>query len=208
MFKRLDTRLTSQTVCERAVDDLDLLDFCYYDKDGFELNLAEQKYYRAMEFPIDYPILNHTCWQEPWFVLEDDTNENLLLDHAMTLVRCSYGGAAREQIKTYTQKNPYALQLLNTRQKWGFDFALDALSYSGQIYEVVHIEYDHTDFDLFGLRLLHFEYVVRHTDWQDAANRIWALREQWQNLKGFEQNNWKAKYLLGWDRAEYIEKAV
>lgn len=207
MLKRLDTRVCSDAVCYRAVPNLAPEDFQYYDKDGFELNLAEQRFYREMDYPIDSRILNHTCWQEPWFELEQG-NHNLLLDHAMTLVRCGYSGDAAEQIKSFVPENPYAQMLLNTRQKWGYDFALDAVADDGTVYEVLHVEYDNTDFSIFGLRLVHFEFLVRHTDWQDCADRVWQQRDQWQHLKGFAQNHWKAKYLLGWDRAEYIEKAV
>jgi hypothetical protein len=34
------------------------------------------------------------------------------------------------------------------------------------------------------------------------------MRDIWLPLKGFAQNDWKAKYLLGWDKSEYTEKAV
>ena len=53
-----------------------------------------------------------------------------------------------------------------------------------------------------------FEYTVRHTDWQDAAIRIWNAKNKWDHLQGFEQNHWKAEYLLGWTKAEYTEKSV
>jgi hypothetical protein len=45
-------------------------------------------------------------------------------------------------------------------------------------------------------------------DWNDAASQIWQHRDKWQHLKGYDQNHWKAKYLLGWDYAELLEKAV
>jgi hypothetical protein len=56
--------------------------------------------------------------------------------------------------------------------------------------------------------MIQFDWKVRHTDWQDAADQVWEQRDQWQHLKGFDQNHWKAEYLLGWSKAEYTEKAV
>ncbi len=56
--------------------------------------------------------------------------------------------------------------------------------------------------------MLNFEWTVRHTDWLDAADRVWSQRDQWQHLQGFDQNHWKAEYLLGWKKAEYTEKTV
>ncbi len=207
MFKRNDIHLMSNPSCNRIAEDLESDDFRYYDKDGFELNRAEQKFYAAMKHPIHYPILNHTCWQEPWFELEKD-NVGLILDHSMFLCRAAYNGDAEEQLKALKSSIPTADYLLRTKQKWGFDFALDAVRKDGTVFEVLHVEYDHYDFDYFKNRMISFDYTVRHTDWCDAAERIWTMKDQWQNLSGFDQNNWKAEYLLGWTKAEYTEKTV
>lgn len=206
MFRRHDVSLTSNPVCTKAVD-LIPEDFQYYDKDGFELNVAEQKFYAAMKFPIDKPILNHHCWQEPWFELERPL-PTLILDHSMFLCRCSYERDALEQLIKLKQTIPLADLLIRTRRKWGFDFALDAVANDGTVYEVLHVEYDSYDFDVFKNRMLHFEWTARHTDWIDAAKRIWDNRDQWIHLQGFDQNHWKSQYLLGWNRAEYTEKSI
>ena len=206
MFHRLDVTLISNPVCNKPVNYLIDEDFRWYDKDGFELNDAEQQYYGAMGYPIGHGILNHTCWQEPWFELEQE-GTGLIIDHAMFLCRCAYSEAAAEQLKEYKKSIPTADYLLKTRQKWGFDFALDAVR-DGETFEVLHIEYDNNDYQTFTNRFINFEYLVRHTDWNDCADRVWAQRDKWQSLKGFEQNHWKAKFLIGWDRAEYIEKAI
>jgi len=207
MFRRHQVTLMSNPSCSNPVVDLNSEDFRYYDKDGFELNLAEQKFYAAMCLPINYPCLNHTCWQEPWFELES-SNFNIILDHAVFLCRCSYEGEAEEQLKELKRSVPTADYLLRTRRKWGFDFALDAVSESRTVYEVLHVEYDNYDYEEFKNRMICFEYMIRHTDWRDAAKRIWEQKDQWQNLQGFDQNNWKAQYLIGWNKAEYTEKTV
>jgi len=206
MFRRNDITLMSNPSCEKPVDNLTPDDFQYYDKDGFELNLAEQKFYAEMNHPIHHPLLNHTCWQQPWFELEHK-DLDLILDHSMFLCRCSYERAAADQLKTLKATVPFADYLLRTKRKWGYDFALDAVR-EGTTFEVIHVEYDNHDFDRFGNHMINFEWTVRHTDWQDAADRVWSQRDQWQHLKGFDQNHWKAEYLLGWRRAEYTEKTV
>lgn len=206
MFKRLDVTLISNPVCDRAVENIEIDDFKYYDKDGFELNAAEQKFYAAKEYPINYPILNHICWQEPWFELETSV-EGLSIDHCMFLCRCSYTGAAKEQLEKLKSITPLSNLLLKTRTKWGFDFALDGIR-DGEIFEVIHIEYDHNNYDFFLNQFLNFEYLIRHTDWQDAADKVWARRDEWSSLKGFDQNHWKANYLIGWNKAEVLEKSI
>jgi len=207
MFRRHQIKLMSNPACEKSVQELDSKDFQYYDKDGFELNLAEQKFYAAMGYPINDPILNHNCWQETWFELESDKLD-LILDHSMFLCRCNYEREAAEQLQRLKQQIPLADYLLKTKRKWGFDFALDAVAADGSVYEVLHVEYDNYDYEQFKNRMIYFEYTVRHTDWQDAAIRVWNQRDQWQTLTGFDQNHWKAAYLLGWNKAEYTEKTV
>ncbi len=207
MFKRHQITLMSNPSCHRSVDDLSVNDFQYYDKDGFELCIAEQKFYAAMKYPIDNPILNHTCWQEPWFELEKNV-DRLILDHCIFLCRCNYDEDAEKQLSLLKKTVPQADLLLRTKRKWGFDFALDAVSEDGTVYEVLHIEYDNYNYDEFKKRMMIFEWAVRHTDWHDAAQKVWDHRDSWQNLKGFDQNHWKANYLLNWNKAEYTEKSI
>jgi len=206
MFRRHQVTLMSNPICTKVAS-LEAQDFFYYDKDGFELNQAEQKFYSAMGYPIHHPILNHTCWQQPWFELEQP-NLGLILDHSIFLCRASYGGEAQEQLEQLKPTVPLADYLLRTRIKWGFDFALDSVSEDGTTFEVLHAEYDNYNYEHFKNRMLQFDYTVRHTDWRDAAHQIWQHRDQWQYLKGFEQNYWKAEFLLGWKRSEYTEKAI
>lgn len=206
MFKRCDVTVISNPVCLNTVDALDIEEFQYYDKDGFELSQAEQKFYRSMGYPIDYPILNHVCWQEPWFELETNML-GLILDHSMFLCRCNYDGAALQQLEQLKSTIPTANYLIKTKPKWGYDFSLDAIR-DREIFEVLHIEFDHRNFDQFCKHMSIFEQFVYNTDWGDAADKIWKYRDKWQYLTGFDQNHWKSEFLLGWTKSEYTEKSI
>lgn len=207
MFKRYDPKIISNPTCSEALTDIDVEDFRYYDKDGFELNIAEQKFYRKMKYPIDDPILNHCCWQENWFELVPG-DHNLRLDHSMVLHRCDYSGDALSQLKTLKNQIPDASLLIQTTRKWGFDFALDYIDDDGKIIEILHIEYDSRDYDKFKQKLLWFEFLVRHTDWVDSAKKVIAHKSEWENLVGFDQNDWKSKFLIGWNSSEHVEKSL
>lgn len=206
MFKRQEYTFLSNPVCSKPVENLSVEDFQYYDKDGFELNCAEQKFYTTAKLPVNNKILNHTCWQEPWFELERN-DLGLILDHSMFLCRAEYRGAALEQLKQLSKDVPQANLLIKTKTKWGFDFALDAVR-DNHVFEVLHIEYDSRNYDKFEQELINFEYLIRHTDWIDAADRIWACKSMWEGLTGFEQNHWKSKFLINWNKSEYTEKAT
>ncbi len=207
MFSKCQITLISNPACLKSAEGLEEDDFFYYDKDGFELNQAERKFYAAMKYPIDHAILNHHCWQEPLFVLENKST-NLILDHSMFLCRCNYEHEAEEQLKKLKSSLPLADFLLKTRRKWGFDFSLDAVSEDKTAYEVLHVEYDNYDYETFNHQMLNFETILVETDWQDAADKIWKNRSDWQSLKGFEQNDWKSKFLMGWSKAEFTEKTI
>lgn len=207
MFKRTDVKIISDPVCNEPIYKVVADDFRYYDKDGFELNRAEQKYYRRMRYPIENGILNHQCWQEPWFELSTKST-NLILDHCIVLHRCRYDGDAERQLSKIKTTIPEADFILNTKSKWGYDFALDAINKDGHTFEVLHVEYDSNNYLEFLEQLYKFELLITSIDWEDAADNIYQHRDEWQVLKGFDQNNWKSKFLINWDRAEYTEKTL
>ena len=205
MFQRISVPLVKDPKCTRAVDDLTPNAFRYYDKDGFELCQAEQRYYEAENHPIEQPILNHRLWQEEWMTIE---HPRLYFDHAMILHRCSYDGEAREQLEELKSTIPQADLLLRTRQQWGYDFDLDYVAETGQIFEVLHVEVDFNNFAEFEDELYKFEDRIERIDFEEAARSIWRHRDEWDTLTGFSQNDWKANHLLGWEKAEYTEKAL
>lgn len=207
MFKRFDVFAKSDPFCRNTVDEIVKEDFRYFDKDGFELNIAEQKFYSAMGYPIHNRILNHCCWQETWFELESKT-QGLLLDHCMLLHRCGYSGNAKDQLEQLSESIPEAKLLLQIKPKWGFDFDLNGIAPDGTIFEILHVEFDTRNYDHFCNRVIMFDYTIRHTNWHRVRDDVWSKREEWQDLKGFDQNHWKAKFVLGWDRAESIEKSI
>jgi hypothetical protein len=203
MFNRFDYTLISDPVCEKEAD-VYKDDFRYYDKDGFELNIAERKFYQASSL-ITNDCLNHTCCQQNWLSIEHPT---LSLDHCLILTRASYIGDALKQLKQLKDIIPSASYLINSKQKWGFDFALDSVDSEGDAFEVLHVEYDNLVYEKFVSQLVFFTHLVYNNDWVDAARRVEKKKDEWQHLKGFEQNHWKANYLIGWSKAEYTDKTI
>lgn len=179
-------------------------DFNYYDKDGFELTVAERKFYQDNYFNLS-DCLNHWAFQTPWLELQPSLATGLHLDHCMLLHRCDFAEDALAQIKCYN--HPGAAFMAQTKPKWGFDFAMDHLDDTGDVVEVLHIELDDYDLNRINDKRLQTESWLTRQDWQDLAQQIRKHRDEWENLRGFAQNDWKAKYLMGWNRAEYTEKS-
>ena len=174
----------------------------------YRLGPKNQKFYLANNYPIDYNCLNHRCYQEPWYVLDKQGEESgLILDHALILHRCSYYGSAANQLKEWAKLTPKAHYLLNCRPKWGYDLALDY--WNGEsLTEVIHIEVDCAEYQEFTEKLVGIDFFIKHADWINIAEAVIEHKDEWQHLKGFEQNHWKARFILGWNKAEYTEKVA
>lgn len=206
MFSISNLNVPSLLVCTNSVHHLQNSDFQWFDKDGFELNVAEQKFYNAMGYNLDTGILNHICREEEWITLYP--NDRLYLDHSMIMYRCGYAGNARKQIYDYSLKFPYAKILLQANAKWGYDFDLNAISDTGEVFEVLHVEYDSNDYDTFVKSKCWFEKMVVNTNWREIADQVWYYKDEWHHLKGYQQNHWKAKYILDWEESEVLEKVL
>lgn len=204
MLVRNNLTISDKLTCDRLCLDLHCSDFRYYDKDGFELNRAEQKYYSIMGYKLGQ-CLNHTTFTKDWYTSQDP---DLIIDHSLILYRCNYSGDARRQLECLKKTVPQASLLLNTVPKWGFDFALDSVDSDGNIFEVLHIEFDSKNFTHFQDELNTIQERIDTIDWHDAARTVSLNRAQWQSLTGFAQNDWKSKYILDWTRSEYTEKAI
>ena len=163
-FYRLFYTVNLEPFCTKDVSLTDG-DFSFFDKDGYELTLAERRYYRAMGFPVS-ECLHHKCWQEPWLEIAD--SENIFFDHCLILHRAGFSGDALEQLHEIKHLEPRATYLINSIPKWGFDFALDGIDSQGNCFEVVHIEYDSRDVNKFIDQVGKTEKQVYNIDWVDA----------------------------------------
>ena len=178
----------------------------YFDKDGFELTGLEKEYYQKSGYPVDPTILNHCCFNERWLGLVADAPKGFMLDHCTVLHRCDFTEAARDQLLLFQPIVPKLSYLLQCKQKWGLDLALDY--YNGkEIIEVIHIEQDfHTSQECTAYKE-NIEKFVLAMDWEDAAKRMIAKKDEWSSLIGFAQNDWKARF-FGFPKAELTHKAL
>lgn len=173
----------------------------YFDNDGFELTGLEQAYYLQHGIVID-DILNHSCDQQVWLF---GGNDNFKLDHCLLLQRWKFENEARQQIESHRENLPQLLKFLKIVPKWGIDFALDYYKDNTAI-EVLHIECDYRSYEEAVESKQHIERQILDTDWVDFTNQILNKRDEWINLSGFAQNDWKAVY-WGLNKAEITQKS-
>ena len=173
----------------------------YFDNDGFELTLLERSFYEAHNISTEN-ILNHECDQKEWIT---GGNDNFKIDHCLLLQRREFVDEARHQILRHQRKLPQLAKFLKIVPKWGIDFALDYYDDDNAV-EVLHIENDYRSYDEAQQAKDEIEQRILNTDWHDFTNSIIQQKEQWINLKGFAQNDWKAVY-WGLSRAEVTQKS-
>ena len=184
-------------ISKEHLSDCSLLEF--FDKDGYELTLLEKLYYQQQGFTIVNYTGYHDGLFEPWI---EFNHPNLKVDHSCALYRCSFDGEALEQLQQHRSQHYRLGWLADVKHKWGLDFNLD-YSDENKSLEVIHLEADAPTLDLILEEQYKVEQLVKNTDWVNAAERVWSMRDQWENLKGwYAQAHWKAKY-FGLERPWY-----
>lgn len=204
MFEVVNNNFFTDITCTKSVDDIKSNDFRWYDKDGYELCIAERKFYQAMQFPLT-ECLYHICWQDTWLKANDN---RFILDHCMLMHRCDFAEDAERQIQSFRNSNPRAQLLLKSRKKWGFDFALDYVDDQGEVWEIAHIEWDSYDLQEVIDMKSQIQESILSKDWHDISRSILEKKHEWLNLEGFKQNDFKAKFIFGWNFAERTQKSV
>jgi hypothetical protein len=171
----------------------------FFDKDGYELTKLEQIYYTAQGYKVVKYTADHPGVFQPWITVD---HEYLSVDHSCAMYRCDFVGSAKEQVERQTKRFTRAGWLLTCKKKWGLDLDIDYCD--GNIaLEVIHLEWDSPTLEKIEQERVKAEELVKNTDWVDAAKRVWSLRDEWQNLKGwYAQAHWKATY-FGLERPWY-----
>jgi hypothetical protein len=174
----------------------------YFDQDGFELTVLERASYEINGVATTN-ILNHVGDQQPWIILKDHCFK---IDHSAIMQRWQFVNQAQDQLHQYKNRLPQLKKFLNLQPKWGLDFDLEYYDHDCYI-EVIHIEIDYRNYyEAVAVKSM-LEERIKNTDWYDFVQNLLKHREQWAGLKGFAQNDWKARY-WGLNRAEVTEKAI
>lgn len=203
MFSVLNKQFDPLTSCKKSISAIHFnpKNISCFDNDGFELSKLEQKYYSKSLFQLSNH-LNHQCLQFDWLKID---HPNLLLDHALLLERKDFQENAREQLEKYGAKFPQLRKYLNVIPKWGFDFAIEYYD-ENDFFEVLHFEYDYDNYEEAEYHRNLFQKKVLETDWEDFALLLKKRKEDWIALKGFSQNDYKAR-LWGLVKAEETLKS-
>lgn len=182
--------------------------FDWFDKDGFGLTEFESRYYRTAGFVCD-KISDHTTCFEPLSIKLD--NPRVRVDHAYVCSRVGFTGSAQKQIhKLIKQYNmPELIKAIQIRPKIGVDISLEYMLDDEQILDLFHYEYDFITgpIDEAEAKIDSLRATIETTDWNQFAQTLISNHNQWIDMTGDDQNDYRAK-LLGLDRAYTTHKVI
>jgi len=164
-----------------------------FDQNGYDLSEVEQFYCLKNDFGFKDHRIYRQAIKRDWFIEVPD-EQGTHLNHALLFERKGFEGEAYEELQELCKINPRFYKVLNIRPKWGLDFSVDYCDKDGNVFEVFHWEYDGFDYnEIVEMKQSHEEQFLK-IDWNDAANKLLAKKDQWYNLDFFAQSHYKSDF--------------
>ena len=174
-----------------------------FDQNGYDLTRLEQMYAVANGYDLTTHRNNdHITLRQDWFVDIDPSHEGSHINHSVMFERKGFSEDALGQLHAWSNGNPHLHKLIAMKPKWGLDFSIDYCDIKGNVFEVLHWEFDGFNYNEIADKKMHMDHFLENQDWNHAAQQVLARKEEWHNLGFFEQSEWKTKY-FGIDKERF-----
>ena len=164
-----------------------------FDQSGYDLSPAEQLFAICNDDRAANHKEHRVAIRQHW-ITQPYKNSGAVLNHGLMFERKGYADGALEQLREWTRDYPAYFRMINIKPKWGLDFSMDFYDHTGRTFEVLHWEYDGFCYDDIQEMKIKVEPVLVNTDWDDAAEAIYARRDEWYSLDFFSQSEYKCKF--------------
>lgn len=191
-----DNQFNSEGYWNNPVDETSspsAIDLALFDQNGYDLTKLEQRFAQTNLAPFHAHRDHRHALKTAWFTQQSKL-EGAVLNHSLLFERKGYCGEALEQLQQWAQTNPLVYKLIRMRPKWGLDFSMDYVDRSGNVFEVLHWEYDGFNYEEVERRKQQLQIKFASIDWDDAAINMLKLKDQWHCLDFFAQSDWKCNY--------------
>lgn len=168
--------------------DLDL-----FDQDGYDLTELEKKYSEYNNFKYFSHGEHRSALKQNWFE-QEEKQEGSILNHSLLFERKGYKDDALAQLQRWAKHLPLVYKIIAIKPKWGLDFSIDWVDKKGNVFEVLHWEFDGFNINEIEDVKCKFEKTVIDIDWDDAGKSILKHKDEWYHLDCFEQSNWKCNF--------------
>ena len=164
-----------------------------FDQNGFDLTDLEILYAKKMDLDIKKVRHTHFVLKDEWFTAEP-TDRGCHINHAVIFERKGFADAAKEQMIELADKCPLLHKVLQIKPKWGLDFSVDYADAQGNVFEVLHWEWDTFDFEEIQQKKKQMDIFLLSQDWNKMAKQLLDCKEEWYKLGFFEQSDYKTKF--------------
>jgi hypothetical protein len=186
--------------CIPSIDTVDL-----FDQNGYDLSQLELMYSVANNgWASVHRNHHHIALRKIWFS-HPPSDRGAVLNHSLLFERKGYSGEAKTQLEAWAKSVPLFWKVLKIRPKWGFDFSIDWTDEDGNVFEILHYEFDGFDYNEVDEQRQWHEQKFLSIDWEDAARTMLARKDEWHNLEFFEQSHWKCQFFgIGKERFKMV----
>ena len=164
-----------------------------FDQNGFDLTDLEIMYAKKMDLDIKKVRHTHFVLKGDWFTAEP-TDRGCHINHAVIFERKGFADAAKEQMVELADKCPLIHKVLQIKPKWGLDFSVDYADAQGNVFEVLHWEWDTFNFEEIQQKKKQMDVFLLGQDWDKMAKQLLERKEEWYKLGFFEQSDYKTQF--------------
>jgi len=195
MLQLTTNTLDPEPFCRLSVTDYtpEDKDVAIFDQNGYDMCPVEIAFADRNGFIQSYHRKTHIALRQEWMVHEP-TNVGAHFNHCNLFERKGYRDEARDQLIEWTKTNPMIWKIVKIKPKWGLDFSVDYVDREGNVFEVLHWEWDSFNYNEVVDKRNIYEGKLINTDWNDAAERLLRRKDEWYNLDFFAQSEWKCNY--------------
>ena len=164
-----------------------------FDQNGFDLTDLEILYAKKMDLQIKKVRHTHFVLKDDWFTAEP-TDRGCHINHAVIFERKGFAGAAKEQMVELADRCPLIHKVLQIKPKWGLDFSVDYADSQGNVFEVLHWEWDTFNFEEIQQKKKQMDIFLLSQNWDKMAKQLLEKKAEWHDLGFFEQSAYKTDF--------------
>lgn len=169
-------------------EDLDL-----FDQNGYDMTTAEQCFALYNSHVPQNHRKRYTNKLE-WMVDLDMSSSGPHLNHCDLYQRRGFSGEALQQVRELATKWPIYHKLSRMRPKWGVDISVDYADKDGNVFELLHFEWDDFNLPVVLDKKTVVEQLVSDIDWDSKAKEMLERKNEWHHLDFFGQSDWKQQF--------------
>ena len=129
-----------------------------------------------------------------WLGQSGDVREGVVMNHSFIIYRRAVDGEAYKQLWEMAQHNPTIHRVLQQKPRWGLDFSVEYIKPDGTMFEIIHWEYDTTDYGAIEELRERYQEKFLTTDWEAGAKYLLSKKHEWIDLGWFPQSKYKCDF--------------